>query len=272
MVLRVTRRRGRGPELEHVLMVLDDSLPERLVDRFGTCALLAVRALEQALGAARDRKRRKRSVGRGRALAIARWMLRVLVPYRLRSGVRLAPPTELALADLAARFHVRTGRRLLATSGLRGAWRQARAMYIKLRLGVRITRVYRHRALAREISRAYRRARRAGRSRVATIAAMAKTIERLACQGLFISEHQRASAVDVRSRGLTRRQRRALRRVVRRLGGRVELREERRPPHFHLVFHDVPHVGRRATSRCRALAPCLPPRRAHGPLRCRVEP
>ena len=152
-------------------------------------------------------------------------------PYTMERGVRLGRSIQPVLRSIADEFRARTGRRLHITSGTRSSLEQAEAMYAKLRMGQRLTRLYRDYESAAAIQRAYRQNRRRGRRRC--VAAMAAVIERQVREGTFISLHLRASAADVRSRNMNRRQRRIFRRVV---AGHpeVELLEEGRPPHWHL--------------------------------------
>lgn len=151
--------------------------------------------------------------------------------YTRDEGVRLAPQMRRALERIARRYHERTGRRIHVTSGTRTPREQADAMYEKLRRGQRLTRLYRDYEAAAAIQHAYRRHRRRGRRRC--VAAMARVIREQVASGCYISRHLVSTAADVRSRNMTRRQRRIFRRVVAELG-EVSLLEEGTPPHFHL--------------------------------------
>jgi len=151
--------------------------------------------------------------------------------YTTEDGVRLGAEMERTMEEIASEFRRRTGRRLHVTSGTRSPDQQARAMYDKIRLGQRLTRLYRDYDAASEIQAAYRRNRRQGRSQC--VRAMSEVIRGQIRRGCFISRHLYASAVDVRSRNLSRRHRRVFRNVVRAVGG-VQLLEEGTPPHFHL--------------------------------------
>lgn len=151
--------------------------------------------------------------------------------YTTESGVRLAPTMERTVAQLATEFRRRTGRGFHVTSGTRSADEQAEAMYDKIRHGTRLTRLYRDFGAASEIQSAYRRHRRRGRRRC--VSQMARVIRAQIGRGCFISRHLRASAVDIRSRDMSRRERRIFRQVVA-SHGQVSLLEEGRPPHFHL--------------------------------------
>src|SRR5690606_21888510 len=151
--------------------------------------------------------------------------------YRLEEGVRLGREMRPVIARIAAEFHRRTGRGIVITSGTRSPREQADAMYDKLRLGQRLTSLYLDYGAASEIQTAYHDHRRRGRARA--VSAMARVIEGQIARGCFISRHLRSSAADVRSRDMTRRQRRIFEQVVAR-ERRVSMLEEGTPPHFHL--------------------------------------
>lgn len=151
--------------------------------------------------------------------------------YTLEEGVRLAPEMRAAIAGIAREFHRRTRRGIVVTSGTRSPREQAEAMYDKLRLGQRLTGLYRDYDAASQIQSAYRAHRR--RSRAACITAMAHVIESQVERGCYISRHLRASAADVRSRDMSRRERSIFEQVVRATDD-VSLLDEGVPPHFHL--------------------------------------
>lgn len=151
--------------------------------------------------------------------------------YTMDDGVRLSPEMRSTLQSIARRYHQRTGQRIHITSGTRSPNQQARAMYDKLVRGQRLTRLYRDFEAASAIQQAYRSHRRQGRGQC--VAAMSEVIRQQVRRGCYISRHLVASAADVRSRNMTRRQRRIFRQVVREVGG-VMLLDEGTPPHWHL--------------------------------------
>lgn len=157
------------------------------------------------------------------------------VAYRLRSKVVLSLALERRVADLALRFHRRTGRKLIITSGRRDPIDQARAMYVKLRLGARLFKLYRNTAALREVVAAYRKSRRRRLTRRETIAAMAAVVAEQVQRRVFLSEHLKDNAVDLRIRGLRRGQIRLLERLAKKDPG-VRIKREGRPPHLHLAF------------------------------------
>ena len=151
--------------------------------------------------------------------------------YRLEPGVRLGEDMRPVIARIADDFHRRTGRGIVITSGTRSSREQADAMFDKLRLGQRLTSLYLDFDAASEIEAAYRASQRRGRA--PCVAAMARAIDAQMRRGRFISRHLHASAADVRSRDMTRRQRRTFEQVVAAIP-EVSLLAEGTPPHFHL--------------------------------------
>ncbi|MCK5798836.1 MAG: hypothetical protein KAI47_16705 [Deltaproteobacteria bacterium] len=226
-------------------------LRDDLALRLGRCMPLALRAMETAL--------RQAVIAADPTLAKAkkRLLRRIacLLPYRFRRGVEVSPVVERGLYELGQRVRQRGGRRLIVTSGIRDPYRQARAMFVKLILGARLLRLYRRKKAVREILSAYRAGRRGHQSSSEVIYRMREVIEGQICRGVYISEHLKAGAVDLRSLGLRRRHKRALRRAVRSFGGRLRLKEEHRPPHFHIAFRDLGAEPDRPAF----CAPTLPP-------------
>ncbi len=151
--------------------------------------------------------------------------------FDMNPGVTLAPRIEAKVAAIAKIYRAKTGKRLLVTSGTRSAFSQARAMHNKLRLGDNVLGLYRNKGAVREILAAYKRGSGSAVER------MANVIRSQTERGVYISRHLRAGAVDLRSRGLTASDKRALREAVRQVGGVSNFLEESKPPHFHLEFN-----------------------------------
>ena len=202
-------------------------LADRIDRDFSSCAAsarrIALSAMERVQYSSAAWRRAKRQVGRGQS-------------YQLATGVKLPWLTEVALAAFADAYRRRGGPALFITSGHRTPLSQAEAMYAKLMLKTRLDRLYRQYGAAREIIRAFRRARRRRLSATRIVQSMRQVIDKQVCGGVFVSQHLRAGAVDIRTRTLTRRQRRILRKLARAWRKRVYLKVERRPPHFHLEF------------------------------------
>lgn len=155
--------------------------------------------------------------------------------FTLDDGVRLGPQMQPVIDRIADEFHRRTGHTLHVTSGTRSPNEQADAMYDKIALGQRLTQLYRDFDAASEIQHAYRAHRREGRARC--VSAMAQVITRQVRRGCLISRHLSAAAADVRSRGMSRRERGIFVQIVSQVRG-VTLLEEGTPPHFHLQLSE----------------------------------
>ncbi len=226
---------GRDGHPTRFELVCDERLPVRVADALGPAAPEGLRAIVDMFG-----RILRRRPGRADSRTAALWALSRLeeagvVRYHDRQeGVVVPEALEARLEAVARALFRATGRRLLVTSGTRSAERQAAAMYVKARLGSNLRRVYRS-DLAAPIVRAYRRGRKNKATKAEIVAEMAAVIEAQMARGLYISRHLRAGAIDVRSRGLSRNERQALRAAIRADGG-IRLLEEGRPPHFHLEF------------------------------------
>ncbi len=148
------------------------------------------------------------------------------------SGIRLSKQVRVKLDAIGERYHDKTRRTLVVTSGTRTPREQASAMYKKLRAGSRL-RIYKNDAAIAPLRKTYDLGRRKRWSRKRIVDKMASIIQGQCDRGVYISRHLRANAFDVRSRGLSRKQKRAFRAAVKHVGG-VKVIEESRPPHFHL--------------------------------------
>ncbi len=152
--------------------------------------------------------------------------------WRAKSAsVRLSPKVRAKLDDIATRYYQRTKRRVIVTSGTRTPREQALAMYYKCRRGSRL-RIYKNRAAIRPLLEVYDKGRLERWSKAKIVAGMADIIQGQVDRGVYISRHLYANAFDVRSRDMSRRNKRAFRRAAEEAGG-VKVVEERRPPHFH---------------------------------------
>ena len=88
-----------------------------------------------------------------------------------------------------------------------------------------------------QIDAAYQAGKRAGHSRVQTVAAMAAVINQQMAQGTHISFHLIGGAIDVRTNDLTLNQRRSLIAAARANGGRPHYEGNRHHAHLHVQFY-----------------------------------
>ena len=156
-------------------------------------------------------------------------------PYRFLNGVRIGRSIRPVLSEIAEAYRQRTHERLIVTSGVRTPQQQAEAMLYKLERRQSLLRIYRNQTLAGELMRAYRRCRRRRPAQCGE--ALTQTIRLQVQRGEHISRHLVDSAVDIRSRSMTRRQQRIFREIVGR-HSQVLLLQEGTPPHFHLQLRN----------------------------------
>lgn len=123
----------------------------------------------------------------------------------------------------------RTGRELVVRSGRRSVSAQARAMYKNYKAyGPRyVGTQYRNKKAVQAITKAYLLNRKRRRN---AIAAMTRVIQAQVRQGVYISNHLRGRAFDIRSRGRDGAQLAVLREVVQKAGGRVVVEKN----HYHV--------------------------------------
>lgn len=156
-------------------------------------------------------------------------------PHRFAQlpDVELSAPVADRVDGIDDAYFRRTGKHLTITSGTRDAADQAKAMYKMMRLGGDPLRLYRNKEAAREIKRAYEQARAAKKSPDDVVGDVHAVIQKQMARGIYISAHLRAGAVDVRSRDLSRSEKKHFAAVLGEMKD-VQMLEEFTPPHFHL--------------------------------------
>lgn len=134
-----------------------------------------------------------------------------------------------AMTRVRVKYIHLTGRDLVVKSGWRSASDQARAMYKNLNaFGVSyVSSQYRNKTAVRAIIKAYTSQRKRRRN---AIAAMTRVIQAQVRKGIYISNHLRGRAFDIRSRGRDGAQLAVLREVVQEAGGRVVVEKN----HYHI--------------------------------------
>jgi len=157
--------------------------------------------------------------------------------WRALDGVELNELLRARISEVASLFHERTRGTLEITSGYRSPHRQATALYTKLAVGGSLS-IYKNQSLVEPLRKAYRDGRKKRWKKERIIAAMAEVLEEQVARGIFLSRHMRGRAFDIRSSGLSGRQRAALRAAVAEVGG-MRLIYESKPPHFHVEILDA---------------------------------
>lgn len=156
-------------------------------------------------------------------------------PHRFSQlpDVELPGPVAERVDAIDDAYFRRTGKHLTVTSGARDAVQQAKAMYKMMRLGGDPLRLYRNKEAAREIKRAYEQGRAAKKSADDIVSEVHSVIQKQMARGVYISAHLRAGAVDVRSRDLSRAEKKHFVGLMGEMKD-VQMLEEFTPPHFHL--------------------------------------
>lgn len=136
--------------------------------------------------------------------------------YTVSSGILMTDSLRPRLQDLADRYFQRTGGSLHITSGYRPPDRQAAAMYdLIVNNGTGYVRdLYANKGAVDQILSAYRNN---NSSRSAAIAAMTRTISDQTARGVYISDHLRSQAIDIRTSANFS----VLRDIVREMGGSI---------------------------------------------------
>lgn len=202
---------------------------------FGASAPLAERALAEAF----DRIEEDAPASVRAAAERERPRLHERLAYAVNAGVVLDRAPEEAIRAIAEQLLERTGHRLTVTSGSRTPAGQAEAMIDKLRAGDDLVRLYKDKDSAKAIVAAYRACKREKLSKQATLERVTAVIDEQVARDVYISEHLRAGAIDVRSRNMSRKTKAAFREIVAASG--ATLLEETRPPHFHVQL-SIPTV------------------------------
>ena len=210
--------------------LINGDLASKLQSSFGADAPLAERRAADRLGSfkLKDLGEAKESV------ASAAKSLAVSCPYKVEHGVSLTTDVERKVAVLAETQVKLGGNRLTITSGTRTPTTQAEAMLTKIKLGDPIMKLYRDKKAASDVLHSYRVARHQNASEEQTVNAMAYAIELQMDAGVYISNHLKAGAVDVRSKDMTSADKSDFMAAIQDTPGLRLGSEESKPPHFHV--------------------------------------
>jgi len=232
----VVHRRADGTtDHDTATYPLDPLFVERVAADFGGFAPVALREADTALetmGLLEDDELRP-------VVERCRKEIQRTLHYRVQPHVRLTLPVEHRVSQLADHFFAKARRELVITSGTRSPEEQATAMYLKLILRSDLRRLYRKWEAAQEIKRAYSAGWTKRLRRPQIIAAMADVIRAQMKEGIYVSPHLKAGAVDIRSRSWRAGTKAAFQRAAASFSGLRLLREEKTPPHFHLEILDT---------------------------------
>jgi len=155
------------------------------------------------------------------------------VHYRVLPDVRMPAQIEAKVAQLADKAFEVAQKDVVVTSGTRTPESQASAIQEKIALGDNVQGLYKDKQAVGAILHAYREAKHEGKDAEEATGAMADVIQRQVEDGVYISNHLRDNAVDLRISDLNGWQKRMLRKAAESVPG-VSVHEESIPPHFHL--------------------------------------
>jgi len=151
--------------------------------------------------------------------------------YSLLDGVMISPEIEVKVKQLADNYHALTNKDIVVTSGIRTAQRQAEAMYAKLAGGDDLA-VYKNQDIAQAIRKIYIDGTNTNQTEETIITAIRTEIDKQIAKGIFISQHLRKGAVDIRSRDMSDAEKAQFRVAAEGIAETVIL--ETTPPHFHV--------------------------------------
>lgn len=155
----------------------------------------------------------------------------MLEHYRLLDNVILSPPIEARVKQIADRFHAATQKDIVITSGLRTSQSQALAMYDKLSAGDDCA-IYINQDAAQSIRRCYSEGCECNSSKEDIIHRIKAEIDKQIDEGVFISQHLRHGAVDIRNRDMSEWEKQTFIAIAEQIAETVL--QETAPPHFHL--------------------------------------
>ncbi|MGV3614027.1 MAG: hypothetical protein ACO1SV_01710 [Fimbriimonas sp.] len=156
------------------------------------------------------------------------------VKYRVASGVKMPVQIETTVSQLAKRVATRIKRPMVVTSAARTPTTQAEALRTKISLGDNIVKLYANKEAAASVLQAYKQAKWAGGSKQQVVESMANVIRAQMDKGVYLSNHLREGAIDVRTRDLTHWQRKQLVAAAKEVPGVGHSILESTPPHLHL--------------------------------------
>lgn len=152
--------------------------------------------------------------------------------FEILDNVSLSNKVEEKLSSVADKFHKKTGKTFVVTSGTRDPDNQALLIYVKLEAGEDLLKLYKDKSAVMELVRVYESSREEKKSKSSTVSRIATTIRAQMKRGIYISAHLRAGAADVRSSNMSPEEKRTFAELARDAGLSVML--EATPPHFHL--------------------------------------
>jgi hypothetical protein len=155
--------------------------------------------------------------------------------YSLKdSSIVLTATVETKIGEIADKYYDKNKKDLVVTSGTRTAAEQASAMYTKLEGGDTLS-VYANKTAVADIKKAYDDAKTAKKSKDEIIAAMKDVIQGQVDKKIYISDHLKEGAVDIRNNDMSADDKKKFVEASKEAG--ITPLEETIPPHFHLEIN-----------------------------------
>jgi hypothetical protein len=205
-----------------------DDIAQKFEGVFGAYANVAMRRMEDGL----LRAKAGSSAETGRLIDEALANARKLRHYEVQPDILITPASEEVVNRIGNAFHKKTGLGVTVTSGTRTPRRQADAMLTKAQVGGNLRAEYRNKEAVDEIIAARKSAQ--GKPRAEVVNAMAAAIEKQMARGVYISNHLKSGAVDLKTNNLSAKNKAKLIETARSVPGVTRVLDESKPPHLHL--------------------------------------
>lgn len=157
--------------------------------------------------------------------------------YTIDEGIILEEEAIAILDKIGHEYFKRTGKKFNVNSGTRGSDRQAAAMYQVYMSGDKTFSLYKNRKVADELIAIIK----AGGIKESIVKKMTDLIQKNYEQGVFMSSHQRAGAIDISIKGdigvppMSSSEQKIMMEIADKITGKTTLLE-RSPPHIHITF------------------------------------
>lgn len=156
------------------------------------------------------------------------------VHYKVQPQIAIPLHIEKTVAQIAERTFEKGVRPIVVTSAARTPLSQADAMRVKIAGGDNIVRLYANKQAAGEVLQAYKHAKHLGLGVEGVNQEIAQAIQSQVDRGIFISNHLREGAVDIRIRDLSSTERHDLIASAQETEGVHKTILESIPPHLHI--------------------------------------
>lgn len=153
--------------------------------------------------------------------------------YVLKSGVKLDSSIEAKVGKIADKYYKAVTKDLTVTSGTRDGASQAVAMFGKMKGGDKLA-IYKDKKSAKAILDIYEAGVKAKDTDAKIKKAITAVIVAQIKKKIYISKHLRKGAVDIRSKDMNAKEKKAFPDAAKGISKKTIL--EKTPPHWHLQF------------------------------------